>query len=185
MENGLSFVYLDVNIFDSPACMRIRRKYGNEGLAVFIRLLLEVAKNGYFLPWDEEKPLDLIDTWRMKEEDAPMIQGVVNDCLNTRFYSREVYEVCGVLTGEQVQENFKTANARRKRPLCINARYWLISRDDMPACVTFSDGEQGRPLPTPKQKKQEATPRRAIQQEAPEREPMESTPPEMPPCAWE
>lgn len=182
MDNGLSFVYLDVNIFESPACKRIRRKWGNEGLAVFIRLMLEVAKNGYFLPWDEEKPLDLADDWRMNESDVPMIQGVVDACLDTRFYSREVYEACGVLTGEQMQENFRTAIKYRQKPLCIDARYWLISRDDMPKCVTFSDGKQGRPLPTPKQRKQEVNPpRRDTQQEEP---PMESTPPEVPPCAW-
>lgn len=132
---GLKYIQIKADIYETTTAKRIRRKYGVEGLVAYIVLRLEIARNGYYLPWDEDTAADLADGALGISEEC--YRGVAEICAETGTFYREQYEKYHIITGPEMQENFLQAMKRRKKRLPIVWPYWRLEREGVPTCVEW------------------------------------------------
>ena len=67
-KTGLDYFPLDVDFFTNKKIKILRAKYGIDGIAVFMFLLCEIYKNGYFIIWDDDYKAVLADELHLTEE---------------------------------------------------------------------------------------------------------------------
>ena len=51
---GLSYFPLDVDFFTDNKIRILRARFGNNGIAVYIYLLCEIYKKGYYMEWNDD-----------------------------------------------------------------------------------------------------------------------------------
>ena len=51
---GLSYFPLDVDFFTDNRIRILRARYGNNGIVVYIYLLCEIYKKGYYMEWNDD-----------------------------------------------------------------------------------------------------------------------------------
>lgn len=98
---GLKYIQIKADIYETTTAKRIRRKYGVEGLVAYIVLRLEIARNGYYLPWDKDTAADLADGALGISEEC--YRGVAEICAETGTFYREQYEKYHIITGPEMR----------------------------------------------------------------------------------
>ena len=58
---GLDYFPLDVNIFSDNKIRILKARYGVNGVSVYIYLLCEIYKNGYYMQWNDDLKFILAD----------------------------------------------------------------------------------------------------------------------------
>lgn len=55
--DGINYFPIAVNFMEENAMEVIEAKYGMKGLAIVLKLLCKIYKEGYYIPWGEEQCL--------------------------------------------------------------------------------------------------------------------------------
>lgn len=105
IRKNLDYLPLDVNIFADRKIKRLMNTFGGKGFLVYIIILTEVYKNGYFLVWDKDYPEDIA---MMLGEGikANLVLEVVNHCVNKfGLFDRELFD-SSILTSKGIQQRY-------------------------------------------------------------------------------
>lgn len=114
VKEGLDYFPLYVDIFEDEKIEAISGEFGIKGEIIVVKLLCAIYKKGYFILWS-----DLIIAQMLKR-----LPGISKDLLNNvverlvlwEFFDKNLFHSAGILTSEQIQENFFEATKRRKSP---------------------------------------------------------------------
>ncbi|MFR8733910.1 MAG: DUF4373 domain-containing protein [Clostridium perfringens] len=114
VKEGLDYFPLYVDIFEDEKIEAISGEFGIKGEIIVVKLLCAIYKKGYFILWS-----DLIIAQMLKR-----LPGISKDLLNNvverlvlwEFFDKDLFHSAGILTSEQIQENFFEATKRRKSP---------------------------------------------------------------------
>lgn len=114
VKEGLDYFPLYVDIFEDEKIEAISGEFGIKGEIIVVKLLCAIYKKGYFILWS-----DLIIAQMLKR-----LPGISKDLLNNvverlvlwEFFDKDLFHSVGILTSEQIQENFFEATKRRKSP---------------------------------------------------------------------
>ena len=74
--DGINYFPIAVNFMEENAMEVIEAKYGMKGLAIVLKLLCKIYKEGYYIPWGEEQCL-IFANKTGKEADAEEVQGII------------------------------------------------------------------------------------------------------------
>ena len=102
------------NFMEENAMEVIEAKYGMKGLAIVLKLLCKIYKEGYYIPWGEEQCL-IFANKTGKEADAEEVQGIIEIMIEKGMIDRGSYAEHKVLTSEAIQKVWIEATKRRKR----------------------------------------------------------------------
>ena len=114
--DGINYFPVGVNFMKENAMEVIEAKYGIKGLAIVLKLLCKIYKEGYFIRWDEEQCL-IFANKAGREVQAAEVQGIIEILFIKGIMDKNSYLENGILTSENIQKVWMEATKRRKREL--------------------------------------------------------------------
>ena len=126
---GLDFFRLDVDFLQDIKIRKLIRKKGGQSVLVYITLLCNIYKGGYYMAWDDDLPFICSEEIGLDES---YIQEVIDSCLNFGLFSSELFERFKILTSASIQFQYKKVNELCRRKAEISPQYMLISSEEKP-----------------------------------------------------
>lgn len=128
-KKGLNYFPLDVDIFEDRKIRILTSRYGGNGYALYVYLLCQIYKEGYFVKYDDDfKYIVSHDLGISFEEIGEMTDFLIERSL----FDRKLFESDGILTSVSVQRRYQQAIKMRavKNAVEVNPDYWLLSAEE-------------------------------------------------------
>jgi len=131
IREGLLYFPFDTDFFQDKKIRALKGRYGTDGLAVYIYLLCEIYKAGYYIVSDDDLILCLADDLNISEGSArQIISFLLSRSLLTEIKGDKLAKSDTVLTAASVQRRYQEAVKGLKRDVCVKAEYWLLEPED-------------------------------------------------------
>ena len=127
MKNGLTYFPFDVDFFTDKKIKRLRAKYGADGIAVYMYLLCEIYRSGYYIEYDEDLILDISDDLNLSEGSTTQI---MNYLLSRSLFDETLAKSVKVLTAASIQRRYQEAKKGSKRDIVVERDYWLLQKNE-------------------------------------------------------
>ncbi len=127
IKYGLDYFPFDVDFFANKKIKRLRAKYGNDGITVYIYLLTQIYHEGYYIVFDDDLILDISDELNISENSTMQI---LNFLLSRSLFDGKLAKSDKVLTAKSVQRRFQEAKKGLKRDVEVEAEYWLLDESE-------------------------------------------------------
>lgn len=132
IKMGLDYFPFDVSFFSDKKIKRLRAKYGNDGVMVYIYLLCEIYRNGYYIDYDGDLILDISDELNITENSTMQI---MNYLLSRSLFDDTLAKSVKVLTAKSIQLRYQEAvrkRAAKRDSECIEveSKFWVLNEED-------------------------------------------------------
>ena len=124
---GLNYYPFDVDFAQDIRIRKLVKYKDGRAISVYVLLLCNIYKNGYYMEWDDDIPFILSEQTGFDEE---YILNVIEYCIKIGLFSDELYAK-GVLTSKSIQERYMKICTDSRRSSSI-AEYNLISSEEKP-----------------------------------------------------
>ena len=136
-KQGLDYFPLDVGFFGDKNIRILKARYRSDGIAVYIKLLCDIYKEGYFLPvesWDDYIFV-IADEIGATPDKVEQIITFLHNRAMIRLYRKDEltgYDLDAVITSHGIQKRYAAAmKSRRKKGVDeIKRGFWLLSEDE-------------------------------------------------------
>lgn len=127
---GLDYFPFDVDFFSDKKIKRLRASYGSDGVAVYIYMLCEIYRSGYYVEYDDDLILDISD-------ELNITTNAITQILN-HLFSRSLLVVLEskltvpvkIITAASVQRRFQAAKKGGKREVDVAAEFWVLKKEE-------------------------------------------------------
>ena len=125
---GLSYFPLDVDFFTDNKIRILRARFGNNGIAVYIYLLCEIYKKGYYMEWNDDFKFILAADLNLSDG---FIEQVLTFLLERSLLDSTLFKSDTILTSPGIQKRYQLAVKERakKTPVVIKG-FWLLEADE-------------------------------------------------------
>ena len=125
-QEGNRFFRLDVDFFSDKKVKILKARYGADGVTLYLYILCEIYKAGYYLKIDEDFEFIVSDDLSM---DSNKVKQVLNFLLERSLFDNTLFQSDKVLTSAGIQKRFQLAvkERARKNPIEVG-RYWLLEK---------------------------------------------------------
>lgn len=131
IREGLLYFPFDTDFFQDKKIRALKGRYGTDGLAVYIYLLCEIYKAGYYIVSDDDLILCLADDLNISEGNArQIISFLLSRSLLTEIKGDKLAKSDTVITAASVQRRYQEAVKGLRRDVCVKAEYWLLEPED-------------------------------------------------------
>lgn len=130
---GNAYFSLDVDFFSDKKIKILKARYGADGIAVYLYLLCEIYKNGYYLELDSDYEFILSDDLNMN---CDKVKQVLAFLLERSMFDKQLFQSDAVLTSAGIQRRYQLMVKSRavKNPVMAE-RYWLLSEGETAAFI--------------------------------------------------
>jgi len=127
-KKGLDYFPLDSDFFEDQKIKILKARYGADGVTIYLYLLCEIYKNGFFIHATEDFYYVMSDDLRM---DIVKIRQVLNFLLERSLFDNTLFQSDKVLTSIGIQRRYQAAVKERakKTPVEVGG-YWLLEKND-------------------------------------------------------
>lgn len=127
-KDGIDYFPLDVNFFSDPKIKILKARYGVDGVMIFIYLLCEIYRAGYYIRLDEDRVFLISDDLGMSAE---KVKQVLNFLLERSLFDDILFQSDKVLTSAGIQRRFQLAVKERakKNPVEVKG-FWLLEETE-------------------------------------------------------
>lgn len=127
-KEGVAYFSLDVDFFSDKKIKILKARYGADGITLYIYLLCEIYKNGYYLEVDDDFQFIISDDLNMN---CDKVKQVLAFLLERSLFDRKLFQSDAVLTSAGIQRRFQLMVKSRavKNPIQIKD-YWLLSEEE-------------------------------------------------------
>lgn len=127
-KEGLDYFPLDVTFFSDPKIKILKARYGVDGIAVYIYLLCEIYRSGYYLQLNDDSIYIFSDDLKMSTE---KVMQVLNFLLERSLFDHTLFQSDKVLTSAGIQKRFQLAVKERakKNPVHIEG-FWILKPEN-------------------------------------------------------
>jgi len=122
-KEGLDYFPLDVDIDQDDKIALVEAKYGAEGFAIVIKLLMRIYKHNYYYKWTETEQLLFS---RRVNVDINRVNDCINDCIKWNMFDENQFKSFEILTSKGIQKRYLEAVGRRQKVEMIQ-EYLLLS----------------------------------------------------------
>lgn len=127
-KNGLSYFPLDADFFEDNKIKILKARYKADGITMYIYLLCEIYKQGYYIEVDDDFEFILSDDLGI---DQNKVKQVLNFLLKRSLFDDKLFNSDKVLTSAGIQRRFQIAVKERARKNTVEVgRYWLLKKED-------------------------------------------------------
>ena len=138
-KTGIAYFSFDVNFESDPKLIAVWGRYGITGSYVFIHLLSQIYREGYYLPFDED---DLYVQARHLEIEYEKFKEMFNYMIQKGLFDADLFHRHGIITSAAIQKRWQEAvGVRCQRGSKYKCDYWLL-----PANKTASYIEINQPM---------------------------------------
>lgn len=125
---GNVFFRLDVDFFSDKKVKILKARYGADGITLYIYLLCEIYKTGYYLKVDEDFEFIISDDLNM---DCNKVKQVLNFLLERSLFDNKLFQSDKVLTSAGIQRRYQAMVKARALKTPIKAEgFWILPEDE-------------------------------------------------------
>lgn len=127
-KQGLDYFPFDIDFFSDKKIKILKARYGADGTTLYIYLLCEIYKNGYYLKFDKDYEYIISDDLNMN---CDKVKQVLNFLLERSLFDDKLFQSDKVLTSTGIQKRFQEAVKSRavKTPIEIS-KFWILSKEE-------------------------------------------------------
>ena len=127
-KEGNEFFSFDVDFFSDKKIKILKARYGADGITLYIYLLCEIYKNGFYLKVDEDFEFIASDDLNMNSD---KVKQVLTFLLERSMFDKQLFQSDAVLTSAGIQRRYQLMVKSRavKNPIKVE-RYWLLSEEE-------------------------------------------------------
>lgn len=127
-KRGIEYFSLDCNFFSNRKIKILKSRYGADGITIFIYLLCEIYKNGYYIIVDDDFYYIVSDDLNMNSD---KVKQVLTFLLERSMFDKQLFQSDAVLTSTGIQRRYQLMVKSRavKNPIKVE-RYWLLSEEE-------------------------------------------------------
>jgi len=130
MKNGLDYFPFDVGFFTDRKIKRLRAAYGADGVSVYLYLLCDIYRSGFYTVYDEDLLLDISGELGITTNlAAQIINYLFSRSLLTMIESK-LAEPVKIITAGSIQRRYQAAKKGAKRDIEVNGEFWVLSDDE-------------------------------------------------------
>ena len=128
-KEGLDYFSLDVDIFSDKKVKILKARYGSDGVIMYLYLLCEIYRNGYYLKMDEDYEFIIAQELNLSIDKVMQIRSFL---LERSMFDKQLFQSDAVLTSTGIQKRFQEAVRGRaaKNPVVVDGRFWLLKKVD-------------------------------------------------------
>ena len=127
-KDGIDYFPLDVNFFSDPKIKILKARYGADGITVYLYLLCEIYRAGYFLRFNEDILYIISDDLKMSAE---KVMQIINFLLDRSLLDGKLFQSDKAMTSAGIQKRFQLAVKERARKKPIEAKgFWLLNEEE-------------------------------------------------------
>ncbi len=132
LKSGLDYFPFVVDFFSDKKIKRLRARYGNDGVMVYIFILCEIYRNGYYIDYDDDLILDISDDLNITENATRQI---VNYLLSRSLFDDKLAKSVKVLTAKSIQLRYQEiveGRAKKRTDKCIEVegKFWVLNEEE-------------------------------------------------------
>ncbi len=130
IKTGLDYFPFDVDFFSDKKIKRLRAKYGNDGIVVYIYVLCMIyGDKGYYTEYDEDLILDISDELNISENSTRQIMKyLLSRSLLHEIHDSTLTEPVTIISAKSIQRRYQEAKRSGKRIVFVKAGYWLLEK---------------------------------------------------------
>lgn len=127
-QEGNHFFRLDVDFFSDKKVKILKARYGADGIVLYIYLLCEIYKTGFYLKVDDDFEFIVSDDLNMS---CDKVKQVLTFLLERSMFDKQLFQSDAVLTSAGIQRRYQAMVKARalKTPIYIE-RFWLLPEDE-------------------------------------------------------
>lgn len=127
-KEGIDYFPLDVNFFSDPKIKILKARYGMDGITLYIYLLCEIYRAGYYIRYDDDSAYILSDDLKMSSD---KVKQVLNFLLERSLFNNILFQSDKVLTSAGIQKRFQLAVKERAKKKQIEVKdFWLLEQSE-------------------------------------------------------
>ena len=117
-QEGNRFFRLDVDFFSDKKIKILKARYGADGITLYMYLLCEIYKSGYYLKIDDDFEFIVSDDLNM---DSNKVKQVLNFLLERSLFDNTLFQSDKVLTSAGIQRRYQAMVKARalKNPITV------------------------------------------------------------------
>lgn len=128
IKMGVDYFSFDVDFFSDKKIKVLKSRYGADGITIYLYLLCEIYKNGYYLKIDDDFEFIISDDLNMNCE---KVKQVLNFLLERSLFDNTLFQSDKVLTSAGIQRRFQLmVKTRAKKNPIIIKDFWILSEED-------------------------------------------------------
>lgn len=127
LKLGLDYFPLDVNFFSDTKISRLRAKFGNNAVMVYLNLLCRIYEHGFYIDYDEDLILDISDTLNITEN---YTRQVIEHLLSRSMLDSKLAVSVKILTAASIQRRYQEIKKRSKSVVKVYEPYWLLKKSE-------------------------------------------------------
>lgn len=127
-KQGIDYFSLDCDFFSDRKIKILKSRYGADGITIFIYLLCEIYRNGYYIIVDDDFYYIVSDDLNMNSD---KVKQVLTFLLERSMFDKQLFQSDAVLTSAGIQKRFQLAVKTRakKNPIKVD-RFWLLNEEE-------------------------------------------------------
>ena len=132
-KNEIPFFPVDKDFFADRDLRRARSKFGAVSTLVYLYVLCEAYKQGYYVEYDDDLILDISSDLGIAENETRQI---INYFVGKSLLECIRTDTVKVLTATYIQEQFqKVMKGRKRGTVQVNPSYWLLGKSETDSCI--------------------------------------------------
>ncbi len=131
-KQGLDYFPFDVNFFSDKKIKIVKARFGNDGVIIYLYLLCEIYKNGYFIVWDSDYKFIIADELNISDG---LIEQVLKFLFERSLLQSILLNSDTFITSPSVQRRFQEIAKTRKNPVSVPKELWLLSKEETQSCI--------------------------------------------------
>lgn len=126
-KEGIDYFPFDIDFFSDPKIKILKARYGVDGVAVYIYLLCEIYRSGYYIRFNDDSAYIISDDLKMSSD---KVMQVLKFLLERSLFDNILFQSDAVLTSAGIQRRFQLAVKERakKNPIEIEG-FWLLPEE--------------------------------------------------------
>lgn len=130
LKTGLSYFPFDVDFFTDIKIKRLRARYGTDGIAVYIYILCQIYRNGYYVEYSDDFILDISDELKLSENSTTQILNYLFSRSLLQVIESKLAVPVKVITASSVQRRYQEAKKGAKRDIDVEPEFWVLKAEE-------------------------------------------------------
>ena len=135
-KDGLLYFPFDTDFFYADKRIQaLRARFGCDGLVIYIYLLTEIYRNGYYLIWNEDSEDGALADLNLSDG---LIKQVMKFLINRSLLTSILVNSDTIITSPGIQKRYQEAVKGMKRDIYVLHDIWLLSPSETATYIKFT-----------------------------------------------
>ena len=136
-KKGIEYFPFDVDFFSDKKIRVLKGRFGADGITIYLYLLCEIYRNGYYVQMDEDYEYIIADDLGMSNE---KVKQVLKFLLERSLLDSTLFQSDTIITSQGIQRRFQEAIKTRasKSEIRVEQKYWLLKENETQPFIKFT-----------------------------------------------